>query len=97
MYIGLSDDKLKEISFLRFDDFDTQTEFELNKDKYDNAIVECKLVGSMWMYMRLRDDKDIPNHISTFEKVMKSIEDNVTKDVLIALCPTIKTNWKQMK
>ena len=97
LHIGLSDHKLKEIGVLRFDDFEVQTEFEINKDLYEGVIVECKLVGSMWMYMRLRDDKDIPNHISTYEKVMQSIQDNITKQVLLDLALDIKSNWEALQ
>eukprot|EP00302_Diacronema_sp_CCMP2436_P012527 CAMPEP_0179871048 /NCGR_PEP_ID=MMETSP0982-20121206/20632_1 /TAXON_ID=483367 /ORGANISM="non described non described, Strain CCMP 2436" /LENGTH=424 /DNA_ID=CAMNT_0021761721 /DNA_START=24 /DNA_END=1295 /DNA_ORIENTATION=+ len=37
-----------------------------------------------WRYMRPREDKHIPNDQSVVKKVMKSIEDNVTQDELLA-------------
>lgn len=36
--------------------------------------------------MRWRDDKDNANHISTYEKIMESIRDNVDKQEVCVVC-----------
>lgn len=45
--------------------------------------------------MRLRDDKDECNHISTVESVIESIEDRVDEDDLIKASAGIKIAWKK--
>eukprot|EP00834_Sanchytrium_tribonematis_P004798 NODE_255_length_11697_cov_0.569495.p9 type:complete len:108 gc:universal NODE_255_length_11697_cov_0.569495:1188-1511(+) len=96
LQILIKSKEYQEVGVLRFDDFDLQTGFEADCESLEGKIVECKLDGSHWMYMRFRDDKDEPNHISTYEKVLKSIEDNITSEVLLSLTETIKSNWKTM-
>lgn len=62
----------------------------------DDTIVECYQDGQgQWRYLRLRDDKNDANHISTVEKVLESIQDRVTDEDLIRMAPTIKTAWKK--
>ncbi|MCL7040537.1 hypothetical protein MKW94_002650 [Papaver nudicaule] len=47
-------------------------------------IIECSYSGkNVWCYMRVREDKSTPNSFSTYEKVKRSIEDNITKEVLL--------------
>lgn len=51
-------------------------------------IVECAWDGarSCWVYMRVRPDKDDPNAVATYEKVMQSIRDNIREvDLLEAV------------
>mmetsp|Transcript_29727 Transcript_29727/g.57159 ORF Transcript_29727/g.57159 Transcript_29727/m.57159 type:complete len:723 (-) Transcript_29727:314-2482(-) len=53
---------------------------------YHGLIIECawdKLMKA-WSFMRTRPDKETPNHISTFEKVWASIEDNITEARLLS-------------
>ena len=44
--------------------------------------------------MRFRDDKDNPNHVSVFKRIMDSIRDNVDKETLLSHAPIIRTFWK---
>ncbi|OXV06429.1 hypothetical protein Egran_05803 [Elaphomyces granulatus] len=62
----------------------------------DDTIVECyQDAQGQWRYLRLRDDKNDANHISTVEKVLESIQDRVTDEDLIRMAPVIKTAWKK--
>ncbi|XP_076890495.1 mRNA-capping enzyme subunit alpha-like [Bidens hawaiensis] len=36
-----------------------------------------------WVYMRMRPDKSTPNEFITFKKVMRSIKDNITEEVVL--------------
>eukprot|EP00850_Spirogloea_muscicola_P016566 SM000135S27010 [mRNA] locus=s135:225419:230943:+ [translate_table: standard] len=72
------------------------------KLKFTEGVDTSKLVGKViecawnpdagqWEYMRLRPDKEHPNAWHTYEKVMGSIHDNITEDVLL---PEIGTATK---
>ncbi len=62
----------------------------------DNRIVECYMDGQKrWRYMRWRDDKEKPNHITTVESVIESITDRVTEKELIAAAKRIRDEWKK--
>ncbi|BDA47945.1 mRNA-capping enzyme [Coccomyxa sp. Obi] len=52
----------------------------------ENLIVECAWDGEAgeWRFMRTRSDKDTPNAYHVYEKVMQSIQDNITQDDLHA-------------
>ncbi len=55
---------------------------EKNPDPH-NKIVECRWDPEWpnnWRFCRFRPDKLDANHISVFEKIMISIQDNVTKE-----------------
>ena len=61
----------------------------------DEAIIECyQDTEHRWRFMRIRDDKLEPNHISTVEKVMESINDRITKEQLTASTKNIRMQWK---
>ncbi|XP_020104456.1 mRNA-capping enzyme-like isoform X1 [Ananas comosus] len=49
-------------------------------------IIECgwDQEESCWICMRVRTDKSTPNDINTYRKVMRSINDNITEDVLLS-------------
>jgi mRNA-capping enzyme len=55
-----------------------------------NKIVECAWNGETgkWVFMRVRPDKDAPNAYHVYEKVVKSIQDNITEEVLLAALET---------
>ncbi|KAI9347549.1 mRNA-capping enzyme subunit alpha [Pilaira anomala] len=71
-----------------------------DKPKYmDGKIIECNYdpqlqqelnLTSPWRFMRYRDDKPDGNHQSTVKNVLRSIEDAVSKEELIAHMPKIK-------
>lgn len=62
----------------------------------DERIVECYLDDqNRWRFMRFRDDKMEPNHISTVESVMESIQDRVSQGDLIAIAKNIRDEWKK--
>jgi mRNA guanylyltransferase len=61
----------------------------------DNRIAECYMDEQhRWRWMRWRDDKDTPNHISTVESVIESIRDRVTEKELIMAAKRIRDEWK---
>ncbi|KAF5953667.1 hypothetical protein HYC85_006523 [Camellia sinensis] len=52
---------------------------------YSGKIVECSWDSEkdVWACMRIRTDKATPNDFNTYKKVMRSIRDNITEDVLL--------------
>ncbi|THF94837.1 hypothetical protein TEA_014337 [Camellia sinensis var. sinensis] len=52
---------------------------------YSGKIVECSWDSEkdVWVCMRIRTDKATPNDFNTYKKVMRSIRDNITEDVLL--------------
>ncbi|KAK4268654.1 hypothetical protein QN277_025274 [Acacia crassicarpa] len=52
---------------------------------YSGKIIECSWDSDNqeWELMRVRTDKSTPNEFNTFKKVMRSIRDNITEDVLL--------------
>ncbi|XP_059657806.1 uncharacterized protein LOC132304241 [Cornus florida] len=52
---------------------------------YSGKIVECSWDSekNVWVYMRTRIDKGTPNDFNTYKKVMRSINDNITEDLLL--------------
>ncbi|KAI9196769.1 hypothetical protein LWI28_026842 [Acer negundo] len=52
---------------------------------YFGKIIECtwKSEEQVWEFMRIRTDKSTPNDINTYKKVMRSIRDNITEEVLL--------------
>lgn len=62
----------------------------------DDRIVECYLdEHHRWRFLRVRDDKQEANHISTVQSVMESIEDKVSKEDLLSLAKLIRDEWKK--
>lgn len=62
----------------------------------DDRIVECFMdEKKRWRFMRWRDDKAKPNHISTVESVIESIRDGVTERELIVAAKRIRDEWKR--
>ncbi|XP_021774796.1 mRNA-capping enzyme-like [Chenopodium quinoa] len=56
-----------------------------DSSSYSGKIIECSwdIRQNVWVYMRTRTDKLTPNEFSTYKKVMRSIHDNITQDVLL--------------
>lgn len=52
---------------------------------YSGKIIECSWdqESGCWVCMRVRTDKSTPNDINTYKKVMRSISDNITEEVLL--------------
>ncbi|KAG2239784.1 hypothetical protein Bca4012_014949 [Brassica carinata] len=52
---------------------------------YNGKLLECfwDKEDRVWVAMRVRVDKSQPNGMGTFRGVMKSIDDNITKEVLL--------------
>ncbi|KAI8014757.1 mRNA-capping enzyme [Camellia lanceoleosa] len=52
---------------------------------YSGKIVECSWDSEkdVWVCLRIRTDKATPNDFNTYKKVMRSIRDNITEDVLL--------------
>ncbi|KAK6944694.1 mRNA capping enzyme, adenylation domain [Dillenia turbinata] len=71
--------KLMEGSRVMFQD-DSDPSF------YSGKIIECSWhsEAEAWVCMRIRTDKSTPNDINTYRKVMQSIRDNITEDILLS-------------
>ncbi|KAG4141004.1 hypothetical protein ERO13_D06G051600v2 [Gossypium hirsutum] len=56
-----------------------------NPSSYSGMIIECSWDSkdAVWVYMRKRNDKRSPNDLNTYKKVMRSIRDNITADILL--------------
>jgi hypothetical protein len=53
--------------------------------KINGQIIECKYDHDWpnnWKFTRFRSDKLTANHISTYEKILVSIDDNVTEEAV---------------
>ncbi|MBA0643126.1 hypothetical protein Goklo_027442 [Gossypium klotzschianum] len=52
---------------------------------FSGKIIECSWDPDrqVWVYMRIRTDKSTPNDINTYRKVMQSINDNITEEILL--------------
>ncbi|XP_010256688.1 PREDICTED: mRNA-capping enzyme [Nelumbo nucifera] len=52
---------------------------------YSGKIIECSWDSEedVWHCMRIRTDKSTPNDFNTYKKVMRSIRDNITEEVLL--------------
>ncbi|TPX39850.1 hypothetical protein SeMB42_g06221 [Synchytrium endobioticum] len=62
----------------------------------DGSIAECRYDPSAeteWRFSRWRNDKVEANHISTFKKIMESIQDAVGKEDLLAHSLNIQKAW----
>lgn len=58
------------------------------KHEYDGRIVECKTAENdptKWVFMRFREDKNTPNHVSVVPKILKSIEEGVAVDEVFSI------------
>ncbi|XP_058080424.1 uncharacterized protein LOC131228639 isoform X3 [Magnolia sinica] len=58
---------------------------ELDPSTFSGKIIECSWNSEeqSWVYMRMRTDKATPNEFFTYTKVMRSITDNITGEVLL--------------
>lgn len=53
--------------------------------------------GYRWKFMRFRKDKPYANHVSTVERIVKSIEDNVDSEQVISLINCSKRmSWRKL-
>ncbi|XP_010654205.1 uncharacterized protein LOC100256199 [Vitis vinifera] len=57
----------------------------LDPSSYHGKIIECSwdFDAREWSFMRVRIDKSTPNEFGTYMKVMRSIRDNITEEVLL--------------
>lgn len=70
--------KLMEGNHIAFGD-------DVDLASYSGKIVECawNKEEEVWVCMRVRTDKATPNDFNTYRKVMRSIKDNITEEVLL--------------
>ncbi|MBN3301780.1 MCE1 enzyme, partial [Amia calva] len=61
------------------------SQMKVTKDlkQYDNKIIECTFVNNTWVFMRQRIDKSFPNSYETAMAVCQSIQNPVTKEILL--------------
>ncbi|XP_027348894.1 mRNA-capping enzyme-like isoform X1 [Abrus precatorius] len=61
--------------------------FEEDSDPllFSGKIIECSWDSDRqeWIFKRVRTDKSTPNDFNTYKKVMRSIRDNITEDILL--------------
>lgn len=52
---------------------------------FSGKIIECSFDSErkFWIFMRIRPDKSTPNEYNTYKKVMRSIYDNITEEVIL--------------
>ncbi|XP_075638066.1 uncharacterized protein LOC142610201 [Castanea sativa] len=52
---------------------------------YSGKIIECSWDSETeeWIFMRIRTDKSTPNDLNTYRKVLRSIRDNITEEILL--------------
>ena len=57
----------------------------IDPSSYSGKIIECSWDSEKdeWIFMRIRLDKSTPNDFNTYKKVVRSIRDNITKDILL--------------
>ncbi|KAK9454704.1 mRNA capping enzyme, catalytic domain-containing protein [Dipodascopsis uninucleata] len=67
------------------------------QEPLDERVVECVFDNkkNVWRYLRFRDDKLTPNHISVVEKIVVSVKDGVTKEELLEAHQRIREAWKR--
>eukprot|EP00268_Persea_americana_P003358 TRINITY_DN1101_c0_g1_i13.p1 TRINITY_DN1101_c0_g1~~TRINITY_DN1101_c0_g1_i13.p1 ORF type:complete len:535 (-),score=102.57 TRINITY_DN1101_c0_g1_i13:443-2047(-) len=58
---------------------------ELDISVYSGKIIECNWdwEKQCWAFMRIRTDKATPNDLRTYNKVKRSIKDNITEEVVL--------------
>lgn len=89
-----------------FQNYDEWNELDVSDEQWDKLkksgesfngrIAECRQrQNGSWEMLRFRDDKMNGNHINVVLKILKSIEDSVTKDELIELEPQVKARWEE--
>ncbi|GJR61524.1 mRNA-capping enzyme-like protein isoform X2 [Tanacetum coccineum] len=60
------------------------TDKRLLKWKYPEMnSVDFLFEENVWVFMRMRPDKSKPNEFSTYKKVMRSIQDNITEEAVL--------------
>lgn len=92
--VGCDGDSVKEWGQLYLTKDDWEKLKTLNRP-LDEAIFECYQDElHRWRFMRVRDDKLEPNHISTVESVMESIHDRIGEQELIAIGKQVRDAWK---
>ncbi|QPG74700.1 hypothetical protein FOA43_002033 [Brettanomyces nanus] len=65
-------------------------------ESFNGRIAECRRTkDGKWKMLRWRDDKLNGNHIHVVLRILKSIEDSVTKQELIDAEPEIKRRWME--
>ena len=70
-------------------------ELKAQQRPLDEAVIECYQDAlQRWRFMRFRDDKREPNHISTVQSVMESIHDRIEEKDLIGICQEVRDAWK---
>ncbi|KAG9297371.1 hypothetical protein G9A89_009455 [Geosiphon pyriformis] len=75
------------------------SQFVQNKVPLDGRIVEVvydptRGVTSPWKFMRFREDKFQGNHATTVAKIIRSINDGVTKEELLDHSSIVRAAWK---
>lgn len=96
LFIGSGANNIKEVGILSFSK-DEWENLKFLKEPLIDRIIECSCENKQWRFLRMREDKETPNHISVYNSVLESIFDNITAQKLLTIVPTIAYNWKQVR
>jgi len=63
-------------------------------EELEGEVVECAWDGERraWTFMRTRPDKETPNHVRVYHRVVQSIEDNITDEVILEYVEEVTKN-----
>ena len=95
--------EILEKTYKRFAELDIDDkkwqELKNLEEPLNGRIVECTKDQDtgMWKLLRFRDDKLNGNHVSVVQKVLESINDNVSIEDLSESVPEIKSFWNKRK
>ena len=81
--------------YCKFDPFADDGLKDLGPSELNGKIAEFRYAGpDSWKFMRFRPDKRLPNDVKTVQKVIQSIQDNITRADLLEREGVIRRNWK---
>jgi mRNA guanylyltransferase len=87
---------------IQYDDRIVECQWDPHGGPLDSSQMEHETNGSeaaterplAWRLHRIREDKTDGNHTSIVQKIIRSIEDGVEKDQLLAEEASIRASWK---
>lgn len=94
LYIGQRNRKIELVDTMYVTEQEWKDLKDLN-EPLNGRIVECyKDENGRWRYLRFRDDKDLPNFITSYHSILNSIEDGITETQLEDMAFDIRDKWK---
>lgn len=94
LYIGQRNRKIELVDTMYVTDQEWKDLKDLN-EPLNGRIVECyRDENGRWRYLRFRDDKDLPNFVTSYYSILNSIEDGITETQLEDMASDIRDKWK---